>query len=76
MPRQTSENQFGVYQKEFGSYTMDGFRFEPLTAVAVSKDIADKACPIESPVRFFETEAAAQEAIAKLKAEFANKPRK
>ena len=62
---------FGVYQAETGSYTLAGDRFTPLTAVPVTESVKDLACEDESPVRFYDTQAAADEAIAKLRAKFA-----
>lgn len=66
---------FGVYQGETGSYTVGDARFVPLTAVPVFSSIADTCDEDESPVKFYETEEKAKEAIEKLQNSFARKPK-
>jgi hypothetical protein len=66
----TTDRAFGVYQKEAGSYTMAGNRFEPLKPTPVPAEVANAADPDESPVRFFGTEDDAKQEVARLKRKF------
>jgi hypothetical protein len=67
--------KFGVFQKKAGSYTLADNRFTPLMAVPVSVEDAELACEEESPVKFYDTKEAADEAIGKLKAKFDSQPK-
>jgi hypothetical protein len=80
MPKQMSadtEQVFGVYTLEHGSYTIGDTKFAPHAVVPTSKETAGKACEETSPVRFFDTAEQASEYDAKLKAaqDRKNKPR-
>jgi hypothetical protein len=72
-----TDQVFGVYTLEHGSYTIGDTRFTPHTVVPTAKETADKACDETSPVKFFATADAATEYVGKLKAaqDRKNKPR-
>ncbi len=61
---------YGVYQFETGSYTLGEHRFPPLKAIPVAAGVKGLACDETSPVKFYDTEEAAKEAIGKLRAKF------
>ncbi|HEX4135910.1 MAG TPA: hypothetical protein VHY84_14945 [Bryobacteraceae bacterium] len=61
---------FGLYQQETGSLTLGDYRFRPLQPLKVPADVEDLACEETSPVKFFPTLAATNDAAAKLKAKF------
>lgn len=65
-----SSKIFGVYQLEMGSYTLGEFRFPPCKAVACDAATKESACEETSPVKFFDTEEAANAEAARLKAKF------
>jgi hypothetical protein len=72
---ETEPTIFGLYQLKTGSYTLGDTRFAPLTVAAVPESTKELACEDNSPVKFFDTEDAAKEALAKLKTKFEAKPK-
>jgi hypothetical protein len=71
--KEVPQTSFGVYQQEVGSYTLGEHRFTPLAAVPVPNEVAEKADPEGSPVKFFPTEQKAADEVARLKEKFSRK---
>lgn len=77
MPKKTEDDirRYGVLQADSGSYALDGVRFEAFTTTPVDAATVEKACPDNSPVKFFDTAEQAAADVARLRAEHAAKPK-
>jgi|DewCreStandDraft_4_1066084.scaffolds.fasta_scaffold06909_1 hypothetical protein len=62
---------WAVFQRTTGSLTLGAVRLAPFAAVAVEPATAALACPETTPVRFFDSEQAAQADVERLRAEAA-----
>jgi hypothetical protein len=66
---------FGVFLAAAGSYSLGDFLFLPYTATPVPPETRDAACPVSSPVQFFDTKDEADARIAELRAEHERRPK-
>lgn len=62
---------WAVFQRSAGSLTLGSVRLVPFAAVAVEAATAALACAETTPVRFFDSEKAAEAEVERIRAEAA-----